>query len=201
MNKNNKIKMITVSIFVATLSISVNGIAKEVDKKQQDNIKQLKELIISRLNLVHELSLKQIASKLLISELTTLRLLQDAYIQMVVDTNSRNNNSFSQLKKSIIKSSFLGTNNEESLKPAQQQKAKEVSLDYLKQYIKGLKTLGIDLTKSEYDVFKAIKTQKEFLRFHKTILFNKKSSLIPQKSLENPNKKAKYNNKSECSVF
>lgn len=120
---------------------------------------------------------------------------------MVVDTNSRNNNSFSQLKKSIIKSSFLGTNNEESLKPAQQQKAKEVSLDYLKQYIKGLKTLGIDLTKSEYDVFKAIKTQKEFLRFHKTILFNKKSSLIPQKSLENPNKKAKYNNKSECSVF
>lgn len=61
MNKNNKIKMITVSIFVAILSISVNGIAKEVDKKQQDNIKQLKELIISRLNLVHELSLKQIA--------------------------------------------------------------------------------------------------------------------------------------------
>ncbi|BBB22580.1 hypothetical protein CVPH_0520 [Abyssogena phaseoliformis symbiont OG214] len=98
MTKANKIKtllIITSTLFALTLNVN----AKSVDDKPQDNLKQLKELITSRLNFVHRLSSKGIESKLLISELTTLRFLQDAYIQILVDNNR--NNGLVQLKNQL----------------------------------------------------------------------------------------------------
>jgi hypothetical protein len=137
------------------------------------------------------LSTETTENKIIISELTTLRLLQDAYIQIVVDTNSRKNNDFSSSIRPVIKPSFSDKNDI-------MHKEKQVGLDYLKQYIKGLKILGINLTESEYKNFKTIKTQKEFLIFHKSMLFKHKK---PLSILKNTNKEAKYSKKSACSVF
>ena len=184
----NKIKIIVPTLAIIMFT-AANAVEFNKNNRQQYDAEQLTRLITSRSDFILELSLTGVKNEFLVSELTTLRLLQDAYIQLVVDANNFNSDDNASLID-IKSAKKMATLKKEIKVKAVNTQTSVVTFSnplsigvvdeaYRDKYVRGLRSVGINLTDEDYKFLKTIKEQKEFLRFHKSVTVNYKKSTPP----------------------